>query len=192
MLKTLAAALAALLLGGCVLSLGPFYSPESVIASPVPQGKWRRLSAGGTPETEDTWVFERDRVIVYDDRGQWRAFEAKYFRVGATTFVDTFPQDVGKEPPSEAFWLLHHVPFHIVSRIEVSADRMAVRTLAATKPFRDAARTSLAGRVVDRGEYAVFVLDATPADWKAFLEKHGNDEAVFGANGQIVFVRVKE
>jgi hypothetical protein len=101
------AVLACVLLGGCVYSLEPFYAKESLVASPVAAGKWQRLDKGGHAERGETWEFTADRVVVHDERGQWRELDAKYFRVGGMTFVDTYPRDLGSESPSEAYWALH-------------------------------------------------------------------------------------
>jgi hypothetical protein len=46
--------------------------------------------------------------------------------------------------------------------------------------------------VAERGDYLTFVTGATPADWQAFLEKHGHDPALFSEKGQLVFSRLKD
>jgi hypothetical protein len=192
-MRSLAAAIACLLLGGCVYSLEPFYARESLVASPVAAGKWHRQDKDGHAEPGETWEFTADRVVVHDDRGQWRALDAKYFRIGGATFVDTFPRELGSESPSEAYWALHRAPFHMLTRVEVAGERLVARTLVASPRFRELARQApLAGRSVERGDHASFVFGATAADWKAFLEKYGNDETVFGQKGQMVFARVKD
>jgi hypothetical protein len=190
--KRALAALACVLLGGCVYSLEPFYAKESLVASPL-AGKWRRLERGGQPETSETWEFTTDRVLIHDDRGQWRSLDAKYFRVGSATFVDTYPRDPSGESPSEAYWGIHRAPFHLLSRIEVSADRVVARPLAASARFRELSlQAPFASRVSERGDYLMFVTGAAPADWKAFLEKHGDDPALFSEKGQLVFSRLKD
>ena len=187
------AALACVLLGGCVYSLEPFYAKESLVASPVAAGKWRRMDKDGQAERGETWEFTADRIVVQDDRGQWRALDAKYFRVGNKTFVDTFPRDLGNESPSEAYWALHRAPFHMLSRVEVAGDRVVAYPLAASERFRELAREApFARRSVERGDYASFVFGVGAADWKAFLEQHGSDDAVFEPKAQMVFVRARE
>jgi hypothetical protein len=188
-MRRLAAVLACVLLGGCVYSLEPFYTKESVVASPLAAGKWRRLD-NGKPETDETWEFTADRIVIHDNRGQWRALEAKYFRAGGATFVETSPRDLSGESPSEAYWSLHRIPFHLLTRIEVSGDRVVTRTLIAGAPFQEAARdTPLARNLVKRGDYAWFVFNTTPADWKAFLEKHARNDALYSK--EMVFERLK-
>ncbi len=192
MRRSLAAALACFLLAGCVYSLEPFYTKESLVASPL-AGKWRRLDKDGQAEPGETWEFTAGRIVVHDERGQWRALEANYFRIGGATFVDTFPRDVRDESPSEAYWALHRAPLHLLSRIEVSADRAVARPLAASARFRELSRQApFASRVAERGDYLTFVTGAAPADWKAFLEKHGADPALFSEKGQLVFSRLKD
>jgi hypothetical protein len=191
-MRGLAAAIACFLLGGCVYSLEPFHTSEALVPSPL-AGKWRRLERSGQPEASETWEFIADRVLIHDDRGQWRALDAKFFRVGGATFVDTYPRDPAGEAPSEAYWGIHRAPFHLLSRIEVSADRVVARPLVASARFRELSRQApFAARVAERGDYLTFVTGATPADWKAFLEKHGDDPALFSETGQLVFSKLKE
>jgi hypothetical protein len=191
--KRALAVLACALLGGCVYSLEPFYAKESLVASPVAAGRWQRLDKGGHAERGETWEFTADRVVVHDERGQWRELDARYFRVGGMTFVDTFPRDLGSESPSEAYWALHRAPFHLLSRIEVSADRVVARPLASSARFRELSRQApFASRIAERGDYLTFVTGATPADWQTFLEKHANDPALFSEKGQLVFAKLKE
>ena len=193
LVKRLAAALACVLLTGCVYSLEPFYARESLVASPVAPGKWRRLDKDGHGEPGETWEFTADRVVVHDDRGQWRELDAKYFRVGGATFVDTYPREPSGESPAEAYSGIHRAPFHLLSRIEVSADRVVAQPLTASPRFRELARQSpFASRVSERGDYLTFVTGATPADWKAFLEKHGKEPGLFSEKGQLVFSKLKD
>jgi hypothetical protein len=188
--RRLAAALACVLLTGCVYSFEPFHTKDALVASPLPAGKWRPLGNDGTPATDETWEFAADRIVIHDNRGEWRALEAKFFRAGGASFVETSPRDLAGESPSDSYWSLHRVPFHLLTRIEVSADRVVARTLIAGKPFQEAARdTPLARNLVRRGDYAWFVFDATPADWKAFLEKHARNDALYSK--EMVFARLK-
>ena len=191
-MKRALAALACVLLGGCVYSLEPFYTKESLVASPL-AGKWRRLERNGQPEASETWEFTADRVLIHDDRGQWRTLDARYFRVGEAMFVDTYPRELSGESPSEAYWGIHRAPFHLLSRIEVSAERAVARPLAASARFRELSlQLPFASRVAERGDYLTFVNGATPAEWKAFLEKHGDDPALFSEKGQLVFSKLKD
>jgi hypothetical protein len=189
-LRRLAAAALAALLAGCVHSLEPFYSKEMIVAAPVSNGEWQ-IEHDGKPDPGTIWRFTGDRVTMLDKHGHWREFKVTYFKVGDALFLDSIADTDGGDPSlGEGYWQMHLVPFHMLARVQVRSDRLVLRPLTA-KGFEKAIGDAPSRQIVKRGEYETMVFDATPAQWKVFLEKHGNDSAVFPSEGQISFVPAK-
>lgn len=181
--------LAAVFLGGCVLSLNPFCDPKDKVPAPVPDGKWRLLKDDGAPSKEGLWEFKGQRLNVYDDRGHWRAFDVTWFRIGGTLFADTVPARTETSmSTSEQYWFFHMVPFHMVSRVEVDGQRLLVRPLL-SKAFNESGSQPVPGGIVRR-ELDTLVLDANADDWRRFLSRHAHDDAVFKPTSELVFVPV--
>jgi hypothetical protein len=180
---------AAVLLGGCVLSETPFYSEAAVIAPLVSDGTWQRLERDGSADGEVTWRFEGDEVTAAEAGGRFYGFKVTWFRVNNATFIDTQPLPQEDEPAAgEAYWLFHHAPFHMVSRVEAEPDRLRIRPLT-FKHFNDATASAPVAPGTIKRDYATLVYDADAAAWADFLARHAGDEAVFPADTEIVFVR---
>lgn len=178
---------AALFLGGCVLSDKPFYSESSVITPLVTDGTWQRLERDGKPK--ETWVFKGNEVTTTDEDGHSYGFTVTWFQVNGTTFMDTEPLPrTGELPAGEAYWLFHNAPFHMVSRVEVAEDRLRVRPLQFNH-FNKATESRPVAPGTIHCDYATIVFDADSAVWADFLARHAADDAVFPADSEIVFVR---
>lgn len=187
-----ALALALVTQAGCVLSLQPFYTKESIVAPIKLAGKWRRLDRDGNTDNGDIWAFDGERVVAYDDRGRWRAFKVTWFRVDGQLYADTYPDELQNEPStSEAYWFFHHLPFHMVSRVEDAGDRLLVTPLTYSGFNEVTADAPVADWTVEVQEQTA-VLNATPANWTDFLKRYGHDPKVFVKDWQITFVPMEE
>ena len=178
-----------LFLSGCVLSREPFYTADTVVEFPGPEGRWQLLGKDGLPEDGEFWTFEDGKAFAWDQRGQWRSIKLAYFRVDGVDFVDTIAEGPGDDiPSSEGYRSLHLVPFHMLSRIERTGDRIILRPLL-TKEFRAVAGENPVASWIEQTDYETFVFNASPPDWVEFIRQHGSDGGLFSDESKLVFVR---
>lgn len=183
---------AALLLGGCVLSREPFYTADEMVEAPKLDGRWHLLDKQGSAEKNEYWEFKGNKVLAYDERGQWRSFTLTFFTLDGVTFADTIPDGPGDDiTSSEAYRSLHLVPYHMVSRVELAGDRLTMRPLL-TKEFKEVTKKKPVATWIVQTDYETYVFNASSADWAAFLKKHGKDEGLFSEESKLVFERQTE
>ena len=82
----------ALILGGCVPSLHPFYVDKDVAFDPSVLGTW------SDKESKETWEFtkhgERGYKLLYtDDEGRQGRFIVYRFRLAGNTLLDLYPEE---------------------------------------------------------------------------------------------------
>ena len=182
-------------LASCVLSRGPFYMPEVEITPPKLEGKWRILDKDGQPEKTEYWEFKEYLATASDEEGRSCSLQVVYFQAGGLIFADTAPSKNGcsasHSGSGQTYYQMHEIPLHMVSRIEVTGDRLTVRPLNKNR-FNQVTRGKPVGHWVVQEEYQTLVLYASPADWVTFLGDNGHDDALFPESDQIVFERESE
>ncbi len=109
---TVLAALAVILLAGCVTSLHPLYTADDAYVDPFLVGTWNETNDDGV------WVFriDGDNVykVSYTTDNQTDQFTGHLVRIGADRFLDLVP----REPVCGGqFYKMHLVPSHSFLRI---------------------------------------------------------------------------
>lgn len=93
--KLIPVVIAALLLGGCIPSVNPFYSGKDLVFDEPLLGEWQEKDAAEQPET---WKFEKADDNAYtltttDKDGKRGRFTAHLFRLKQELFLDLIPSD---------------------------------------------------------------------------------------------------
>jgi hypothetical protein len=122
--RSLAVALtAAVVVGGCVPSLHPFYTPETTVYEQALVGTWVN------PAENETWIFTSDddgryALTFTDGEGLTGAFEAHLVSLNHHLFVDLYP-----EPPemeTNEFYLGHLLAVHTLARLELTDSSLSL------------------------------------------------------------------
>ena len=184
-LKAYSTLVSIMFLAGCVLSLEPFYTKESVIEMPALNGKWQPADNKGNPEkNEEPWVFDDDKILTFD-KGDSGLLHVTYFSIGGLIFADT---TVHKLQGINEWQAIHLMPVHMVSRIEVEGNQLTVRPLNINW-FDDFIQEHPFANSVEIDEYNTLMVNASSQDWVNFLKKYGADKGAFSENGAFEFIR---
>lgn len=143
-----------LLMQGCIPSLHPLYSDNTLIKIDEIIGTWGDSDNEGdnklmiTTNSEDglpnTWSFEKEgeksyRLIQIDEDGRKAAFEAHFVKLGDDVFVDFFPAHLNKSDgvfSTEAYpsvekmnslLALHTMPVHTFAKVEVTDEHFKIK-----------------------------------------------------------------
>lgn len=99
------------LLLGCVPSLNPVYTDQSLRFDPNVVGVWAQANG------KDKWEFtKRDdtsyRLVYTDKQGRQGRFLARLAEIEGTRFLDLFPEET--DTSASGFYRFHLVPIHTV------------------------------------------------------------------------------
>jgi hypothetical protein len=113
-LTRLLAALPALALSACVLSLEPAYSDGDTAFDAALVGTWKPMDAA------ETWKCRKSdeggyRVTYTDDRGHKGEFAVHLLAVDGKRFLDFFPVDTSKA--TNALYADHWIPAHTFAQV---------------------------------------------------------------------------
>jgi hypothetical protein len=162
----------AVLVAGCVPSLHPLYTEEDLVYDPALVGTWTE------EESEDTWTFrkvgDKSYDLIYTEEGVPARFDAHLVRVGEFLFLDTYP---GEPDIKNGFYLIHLVPAHTFSRIEMEGDALRYAMLDL-----DWLKRMIAEKATDIGHEEMeggILLTAPPNELQEFLLKYADDDNAF-------------
>jgi hypothetical protein len=160
--------------GGCVPSLHPFYTPETMVYREALLGTWVN------PSDNETWSFvsENDGQYVLtftDSEGLTGEFEVHLVTMGDHLFLDFYP-----EPPeveSNEFYLGHLLAIHTLARLEMSDSGL---TVAGMNPewmeeYLDLHPEALAAERLDN----TLVLTAATSELQRFVLEHMDEGELF-------------
>lgn len=160
--------------GGCVPSLHPFYSPETTVFREDLLGTWINSS------DNETWTFTSSNdgeyaVTFMDSEGLTGAFEVHLLSLGNEMYLDFYP-----EPPemeSNEFYLGHLLPIHTLAHLQITDSGLAVAGMNPewVEAFVDAHPEKLAAEKLDQS----LVLTASTADLQHFVTEYRDDGEMF-------------
>jgi hypothetical protein len=171
----LLAALPALLLSACILSLQPLYTDADVAFDAALLGTWKPADAA------TSWTCTKSergayRVVFVDERGRKGDFSMHLVAIGAERFLDLFPVEASGSRQN-AFYGDHWIPAHTFVRLlAVGAnlemellDEERLRKLLAERP-RTIAHETVGGRIV---------ITASTAELQRFLVEQAGTPGAF-------------
>jgi hypothetical protein len=170
--KLMAALGLVVLVAGCVPSLHPLFTEDNLVYDPALVGTW------ADQEGENTWTFQKfgDNVynLIYTEEGVPARFDAHLVQLGEFLFLDTYP---GEPDIKNDFYLIHLIPAHIFSRIEMEGDtlRYAMLDLDWLRDMISEEKVSIGHEKVDGG----ILLTATTAELQEFFIKYADDDKAF-------------
>ena len=204
-LKAYSALVISIILTGCVLSLEPFYTKESVIEMPSLNGKWALIRFGQVVYEDNkdvkTWIFEDDKILTFghvlvNEEGTSGMLGVTYFNIGGLIFADTVAggadtvaDGIEWSPEVNDVWSFHLTGGHLLSRIEVKNSLLTVIPLNHYW-FKNFIQDHPIASHVKIEEYTTLVVNASPQDWVEFLKKYGADEEAFPKSDAMVFIRL--
>jgi hypothetical protein len=100
---------------GCIPSLNPVYTDETLTFEPALLGVWRQ------PDANALWDFKKFddksyRLSYTDDNGQIGHFVGRLARLEGELFLDLYPEEVKSE--GNGFYKFHVVPIHSIYRVK--------------------------------------------------------------------------
>jgi hypothetical protein len=176
----LLAALAALALSACVVSLEPAYSDADKVFDSSLVGTWKPVDAA------ETWKCRKSddggyRVTYTDERRRKGDFSVQLLSIDGKQFLDFFPVDTSTA--TNALYADHWIPAHTFARVLSTSPGLRLAILdqewlekrLAEKP------AELAHRVV--GGHVVIV--ASTAEVRAFLSAHTDTPGAFRSTTEL-------
>ena len=189
-MKTLLRSLAVLALlctSACVRSLYPFCPDSAKAPRPDLDGTWHSTTAGGEVDKAARLVFSGGRITTTNDEEHTGgALEVAYFQAGGQWFADTSPARLEPDCGPDGWWLMHNVPAHLVSRVEVDGDRLKLTPLDQDwlKSAIRATNSPAKNIRIDLDDQQLFA--ARPAAWLELLGRVATDTNAFPAGRTIV------
>ena len=173
--RRLLVTLAALaVVGGCVPSLHPFYTPETTVFQEALLGTW------SNSDDNETWTFTSENdgeyaVSFTDSEGLTGAFEVHLLKLGEELYLDFFPAP--PEMESNEFYLGHLLAIHTLARIELSDSGLAVAGMNPewVEEFLDQHPDALPAERLDQS----LVLTAPTADLQKFVMEYKDAGEMF-------------
>lgn len=173
---------------GCIVqSLHPFYTAQAVIESPVEKGEWTMVDKTEKPEMPKPWIFENDKITVYDEHGSSGILKVVYFKVGEKIFMDATADETDEGVCT--WWAIHLTPVHTVCRVEIQDDHLTLTPIAhewIEKALKD---KTIKMPHLERNEQDFLVFTASSEEWMAFLKTHIDDSKLFSKTGALKFIR---
>lgn len=166
--------LLAVLLGGCLPSLHPLYTDDTLIFEEKLLGKW--IEEDG----DVIWEFKKAGEQEYEMRvldGKEGRFEAHLIKLEDMMFLDIFPDDEMLEEMQD-FYKFHILPVHTFMKVEQIDPNLQLRMMNPEK-VSDMLKDDpnlLKHEFVDDS----IVLTASTKELQEFVTKYANTEDVFG------------
>lgn len=178
-LKCLATSVA-LGLAGCVPSLHPLYTSDTIVFEPALLGSWAET------DSEGRWEFRQGgensyRLTMTDDDKQGE-FEVHLVKIGSSRFLDLFPEKL--ELPGNEYYQMHLLPVHsfiLVSQLQPTL-RLALLQPTWLKSFLAKNPEAVKHEIVD-GDV---LLTAPPEELQQFLLAHVNTEGAFTTPAELM------
>lgn len=113
------------LLMGCVLSLQPLYTDETLVFKEELIGTWSN--------EDHTWTFERERdnkryeLLYTDNKQNTGEFEATLVELDGLLFLDLFPEDL--EKGGAPYWKYHFMKGHSFLLVDELGPQLKMRLM---------------------------------------------------------------
>jgi hypothetical protein len=155
------------LLAGCVPSLNPLYTDDTLVFEPALIGVWKQ------PEGSARWNFSQldarsYRLLYTDEQGQQGRFIGHLVRLDGELFLDLFPEE--SQLDASGFYKLHLVPIHTIYRVHGTQPNL--KLAAIDYKWFDEYLTSHPKEI----QYATFngrkLITASTADVQKFVRAH--------------------
>jgi hypothetical protein len=173
---------------GCIVqSLHPFFTEDAVIDAPVKKGNWTMINKKGTLMMPKPWVFENNRITVYDEHGASGIVNVVYFKVEDKIFMDAIADDPDKGICT--WWAMHLTPVHTICQVKIKSDSVLLSPINyewIEKAIKD---RSLGLPHLERKSQDFLVFTAEPKEWMDFLKRHINDTELFSETHALKFVQ---
>jgi len=172
---------------GCIVqSLHPYYTAEAVIEAPVKKGAWTMIKKSGKPAMPKPWVFENDKITIYDDHGACGIVNVVYFKVEETIFIDA----IAGEPCKGicTWWAMHLTPVHTICRVEIQNDSLTLSPINYEWIEKKLKERPLSLPHLERKDEDFLVFTASAQEWMVFLKKHRNDSKLFSETHALKFI----
>lgn len=184
----LALVLAVIAAGCATPSVHPVYTQDTLVTDPGVVGTWKQADDSATYTV--TRVGDGYHMLVKnndkDDPKQWE-FSVKLTQIGSHRFADVSAAEEERDAHEE-HWGPLFVPTHMFCRYRVEGDAVDIRMLS-----RDWLRRALADGKVALGSTPLdthtTLITSETAQLRAFLEKHGGDDAVFSDHTRLERVK---
>lgn len=172
---------------GCIVqSLNPFYTPEAVIETPMKNGGWEMVDENGKPEMAKPWLFENNKITVYDEKGLSSAVKVVYFRVEDTIFIDA----TADEPTHKicAWWAMNLAPVHTICRVETKDGNLILKPIDFEWIDKALKAKTFHLSYLEKMGWDSFLITASSKDLMNFLKKNRQDNKLFSETHAMKFV----
>ena len=165
--------LLAVLLSGCLPSLHPLYTPETLIFEEKLVGKW--IEKDGS----NIWEFRKTGEQKYEMRlfdGKEGRFEAHLIELGGMMFLDVFPDGEVLGNPQE-FYKIHILPAHTFMKVNQIEPNLQLQMMNpdVSEMLKDDPNLLQHELIADDS----IVLTASTEQLQEFMLKYANTEGVF-------------
>lgn len=175
-----------MLLSGCfVKSLHPTYLDASIIYDFDTYHMFQPLMKDGSPSKENPW--NKHGTIIHTNKNGTESdrLKAVFFKVGKNTYLDVTPGSTSSEDAS----MFHLIPAHCLYKVVVKDDLFQLFPLR-TRSLELALKrkgVSLSHLQQKEGSDEDLIITASPAEWKKFLETHGDRTGLFADDEPLLF-----
>ncbi len=166
------------MLGGCVPSLQPLYTPETLVYTPALEGVWE--------ESSSMWSFVGDpnnknyKLTITTEDGD-AEFEAHLVKLNQMHFLDLYPTGEGLQ--ANEYLKIHLLAVHHFFKVKITPTMIEMRLLHPDKVADLLAEDPNAieyQKVDDR-----IVFTDTPQNLQKFMKTYGADDSLFGDPGTL-------
>ena len=179
-LKCLGVALAALLLGGCLVqSIQPLFTEKDYISAPHLVGAWTQQDEKGN--VQGTWLFEAKgpayKLTHTDEKGRTALFQVAAGKIGTNVFLDLSLNDPSPDNQLNDLAAVHLIPAHVFVKLAGTKDNLVLVMMDLDWLAKYLEQNPQA--VAHVFSEKVPILTATTAELKQFIARHADDEKVF-------------
>ena len=180
-------AITMLCLNGCIVqSLNPFYTPDAVIETPIKNGAWEMINRDGKHEMSKPWLFENNKITVYDEKGLSGVVKVVYFRVEDTLFIDA----TADEPSHKicTWWAMNLAPIHTICRVETNDGTLILKPIDFEWIEKALKAKTFHLPYLKKDGWDSFLITASSKDLMTFLKKNRQDNTLFSETHAMKFV----
>ncbi len=181
----------AMLLSGCVWSVHPLYTEETVVFEPALVGVW--ATADGEKIAIVKEGKDKNYEVTYQQKdlseGASGKYNARLVRLGEYLFLDVYPDKKAVDTLMEAKPVWYLLPTHTFYRVQLNGDAVTV-SLVDDELVTKSEPSTLAHEEIgaEDGENG-YLLTASSAELQAGLAKRAGDEKIYLKLGE--FRRLK-
>ena len=179
--------LLATLLGGCIPSLHPLYTNNTLLFEEELLGTWG--------ESDEYWKFKKGsgpnsyNLVITDENAEGK-FVAHLVKIDKMLFLDLFPEEL--ELQASDFYKYHLLPVHTFIKVEQIEPTLQMQMMDP-----DVMKTMLENdpnliRHEFLEELDRIVLTASTKDLQDFMKAHANDEGLFGEPSNLERLKSKD